>query len=248
MFGTITKPYKCKARPWPGGPIVEIEWYFAAPDAKDYPFQHVWLPRCNLTQIENDESNPDNVGELTPAGWKGPGFRNAPTKALVLKSYHRKWTRQTYPPAGKDGQEWHGTPAQFLGEPEDDGRYSGRAWSPGEITDEEFNALPECIRTYWMNALTFHAPSELILESRLETHFADVGFTSEIILESVMTLASEEPTLPGECDLLLWSDGEFLEWTDDAFIEIYCPGVGDLLLWSDGEFLEWDDEGFIPIT
>jgi len=82
--------YTAPMRFGPNGPVVRVRWFFAAPNAKDFPGHHVF-GSLNYAREKRDY---EGLGEFT--------FKD------------RVWDRGERPP-GMDGQHFCGTPLQFEG-------------------------------------------------------------------------------------------------------------------------------------
>lgn len=230
----------------PGGRLIRGRWYWAAPDAEEYDKTHRFFAWSQWLQLENRSDDPKAVGELT----KGPGIGASTLKPKRRGNKQRRkkssW-EDGERPEGADGQDGvHGTPAAFLGERELDGTFYAKVWDPDEITREEFEALPECIRLKWESRITMFnvAPTELILESRFDEVFADIGYEPEILLETIMEDGSETHE---DCYLLGFDEDGIIGWDEDSPIEVECPAEETVMGWTDDDPLGYDEDAPIGV-
>jgi len=247
----------------PNGKIIQGRFYRAFPDAPEYQGWHKFFSYSQFLQLRNDSTDPLAVGELT----HGPGVKpqkGAPRHRGDQQRRRHDAYDKGETPEGADAVELHGTPAAWLGKRELDGSYYAKWWDPETITAEEFYALPECIQAKWIGRLQMVqiAPSDIILEARLEEDlpdvgpndvdvifesreesvFRDLGFEPEIILEAIWTDVSVFPE--PECDTIYFGDDDDLAWDDDDDGEWYCPEATlcDTIYFGDGDDLAWDDD------
>ncbi len=202
--------------------MIPINWRWAAEGADHYPGWHAFVAYSQFLQLKNRWDDPTHVAEVTPpAEGTGSWFQNVPNRERV--KFYRPYASVVPLPLDDDGP--HGTEAAFLCEPEPDGTYSARIWELDEISEEDWDALPECIRNRWA---TEYPPAVLIPE-----------------LPLIIDLAIE---VADECDLLLWDDDSPILWDDDSPIEVECPeDLCEYLLWDDDAPILWDDDSPIEI-
>jgi len=130
---------------WAGGPTIRLAWYWAPEGAARYSKAHQFNALNELLQADNTIADSANVGEVTPPEYKGMGWRGA--KSFKRRTIKRPYAFDVGDTPDVDGTEAHGTEAAFLCEDEGDGTFYAKIWDPPyTITQEEYDALPQCIR------------------------------------------------------------------------------------------------------
>jgi len=222
VFDYLRDMYSFSARFSPGGPLVPCEWYDAPEGALEYPHWHAFGATSQFCQHSNPPEVESNVGELTPAGLVGAGWRKANSLKYKPRVYRPRSSNTI--PEGVTGAEWHGSPAAFLCEPEPDGTYSAQYY-PDAVPPEVWDALPDCIKAR-------HRACDLL-------RVGDGG-----LLRTDEDGGRLEVYCPPSCDLLLAGGGEnVLTDEDGGRLEVYCPPSCDLLLAGGGENVLTDEDG-----